>query len=108
MKDDPQNFINEVHSSLQPKRRPLYWYYLAFESVGNGEFSHAIIIEGDSQGNAIDAIQALGLVSTILITGTKIRSATKIPAEQLPVTEYRNRKLTRAEVERLWPKGWML
>ena len=91
-------FEHEVRSSLAGKPEPLFWYYISFANEASGAFLGAVVVEGPN-----DVKAALHEAFPLMPKGGKLTTRIEIPKDKLPAEQFRNRLLTRAEVETLWP-----
>jgi hypothetical protein len=77
------------------------WFYVSLVFKDSGKFQGAVIVESENP------IQAIGAAYTAcfaeLMEPFLARTSLEIPDEKLPGEEYRNRLLTREEVEEIWP-----
>ena len=102
-------FEQEIRSSLAGKPpEPLVWVYCTFvtkgpggswSSPGGGEFMGAAVVEAPSRFKVVDVVFDRELIPK----GTKVGMSIDVPADKLPSEQFRNRLLSRQEVEEMWP-----
>jgi hypothetical protein len=78
------------------------WFYVSFVNKPDGKFQGAAVVEGERWGKAIDAVFELKLKPAN--DNTKCELIIEIPDAKLPPESYRKRRLTREEVEEIWPE----
>ena len=103
-------FEREIRSSLagQPQE-PLFWFYVSFVSKGpdgtwsgsgGGDFMGAAVVQATHRAKVVDRLFE---PPKLIPEGAKIGTSIEIPKDKLPAEQFRNRLLTRTEVETLWP-----
>jgi hypothetical protein len=91
------SFENRVRTEgFDASPEPHHWYYVSSVDRESGRFAGAFIIEAESWVKA--TLKVYGIAE-----GAIVKFSTEIPADRLPEESYRNRRLTREEVEEIWP-----
>lgn len=73
--------------------QPLQWWYLSY---ADEEFRGGIIVEAPGFASAVMTARLLGISP-----GGSVRGL-PIPPDEIPLESYRNRLLTKAELEEFW------
>jgi hypothetical protein len=80
---------------------PSFWFLVPFIKTETGKFQAAVIVEGKNWGDAVKAALHMRLEDDENIG----RNYFQLPADRVPAEQYRNRILTREEVETIWPES---
>jgi len=92
-----RNFLDEIKESVKKKPpREKNWFYVS-ERLPDGSFAGAVIIEAQNCTQA--AIRGLELLE---MDDAELGTYLEIPADKVPAQQYRDRILTKEEVEELW------
>ena len=92
------DFRNMVKASLKDKRPVKKWHYVSWRTK-DGQFLAAVVIEAE---NRIAAARLADDLCDMSYEEVELGNWDEVPEKNLPTEEYRNRKLTREEVEKLW------
>lgn len=101
------DFAAEVKATFQDRTVEKFWWYIAFETERNVAkkggpifFMGAAIVEAPTLFDAIsEAYRGIAPKDS----STRNRPV-QIPDDKLPPAEYRNRLLTKEEVQQIWPE----
>jgi hypothetical protein len=92
------DFRDKVMGSLKSEQPLGDWYYVAYRNKADGEFCGAAVVQATNYTSATQtALKLIGTWET-----TSLAEYVEVPKDKLPAAEYRNRKLTKEEVEKLW------
>ena len=81
-------------------KEPLHWFYLTFVLKSDGVFQVGVFVEAENFNKAVDVIFDKHLIKH---GDEKIGFYIQVPNEKVPSVEYRNRRLTRSDIETVWP-----
>jgi hypothetical protein len=96
-----QSFENRIRTSGFDVPVPAKkWFYISFINKPEGKFQGAALVEAEHWGKAIDAVFELKLKPK----DAKCELTIEIPGDKVPPEEYRNRLLSREEIEAIWPQ----
>ena len=94
-----QTFLDRVNASLNDEAPVRKWWYISWRTR-EGKFLTAAVVEaGESRFGAAGVADKL--CNTNYETA-ELGEMEEIPDDKMPPESYRNRKLTREEVEKLW------
>jgi hypothetical protein len=93
-----ENFRDIVKASLKDERLLKKWHYVSWRTK-DGQFLASAVVEAE---NRIDAARVADNLCDMSYEEVQLGTFDEIPEKDLPSEEYRNRKLTREEVEKLW------
>jgi hypothetical protein len=80
---------------------PSVWFFVPFIKTETGKFQTAVIAGGKSWIEAATAALHVRVKDDEEIG----RNHFQIPADRVPAEQYRNRILTREEIETIWPES---
>jgi hypothetical protein len=90
-------FEQEIRSKgFDQKPEPKLWFYISFVDKG-GAFMAAAVVQGENRVEAVFSTKGIP-------EGARLGTDIVIPGDKLPAEQFRNRLLTRPEVETLWPE----
>lgn len=92
------DFRNMVEASLKDRRPVKKWHYVSWRTK-DGQFLAAVVVEAE---NRIAAAKLADDLCEMSYEDVQLGNWDEIPEKDLPPEEYRNRKLAREEVEKLW------
>ena len=103
-----QDFAAEVKATFQDRTVEKFWWYIAFETEKNVVkkggpivFMGAAIVEAPTFFDAVSEAYR----KRIAPENSSTRSQpVQIPDDRLPLADYRNRLLTKEEVQQIWPE----
>jgi hypothetical protein len=81
---------------------PLHWYLVAYLDKETGQFLAAVIVQGRSWDQAVKVAIDIRCEKAEKM-GKIVEIPAEIPADRLPAEQYRNRILTRSEIDTIWP-----
>lgn len=103
-----QDFAAEVKATFQDRTIETFWWYIAFETDrdvaktgGPIVFTGAAILEAPTMFEAIREAYKRQIAPQDSETRNQ---PVQIPEDELPPLEYRNRLLTKADVQQIWPE----
>ena len=103
-----QDFAVEVKTTFQDRTIGKFWWYIAFETDrdiakkgGPIAFMGATILEAPTMFEAVREAYKRQIVPQDSETR---REPVQIPDDKVPAAEYRNRLLTKEEVQQIWPE----
>jgi hypothetical protein len=106
--DSKREFAAEVKATFQDRTVEKFWWYLAFETDrdvakkgGPVVFMGAAILEAPTLFEAIREAYKRRITPQDSETRNQ---PVRIPEGKLPGPQYRNRLLTKDEVEQIWPE----
>jgi len=79
---------------------PLVWIYIKLVLKSDGTFKAVTFVEAEGWNKAVDVIFDKHLIDNPAET---VAFYIEVPKDKLPPPEYLNRRLTRSEVETVWP-----
>ncbi len=89
----------------------MFWYYVSFvtkgpggswSSKGGGDFMGAVVVEATTRARVAD-VTAFDLGVDSRGDAADRHEHRAFPKDKLPAEEFRNKLLTRSQVETLWP-----
>ena len=92
-------FEQEVRTKGFDEPPPLFWFYVSFVGEDDGGFMGAALVEAPGWNKSFSVAGKRMLMPA----GAKFGHYVEIPKDKLPAAEYRNRILSRGEIEALWP-----
>ena len=106
--DSKREFAAEVRATFQDRTVEKFWWYLAFETEkkvakkgGPIVFMGAAIVEAPTYFDAVSEVYRRRIAPEESSTRNM---PVQIPEGKLPLAEYRNRLLTKEEVQQIWPE----
>jgi hypothetical protein len=116
--NNENDFATKLKATFQDREVERSWYYLAFESRRNEasrsshvRFEGAIIVQAIDEHSVVDVLFDLSDFRTsfeasrlqfLMRIGVLRGGAIRIPDDKLPLEQYRNRVLTKEEVQKIW------
>jgi hypothetical protein len=100
--EDSKDFRKKIRKSLDAEPPELRWFYFSKRAKSDGRFLAAAVVQAETWLKADDAAVKQGLVQ--VQEPYKYGEIVELPEEGLPPAEYRNRNLTREDVQKLWPE----
>jgi hypothetical protein len=94
-----KSFSQLLNEAIADKILPPFgWYLVPSYNKSTGQFVAAVIVQGREWSNAVQAALKLRCNE-----GEELGRTVEIPADRVPAEQYRNRSLTREEVETILP-----
>lgn len=104
----PKGFIQQIRESFGEREQETHWYYIAFQTdrdkarkTGKISFLGAAVLQSISEYDVVRDAHMRKIAPEDSETRDR---PLEIPADKLPAEEYRNRLLSREEIEKLWPE----
>lgn len=93
------DFNEKLAEALKPDPPKNLWFLVNFRVEATGEFACAVLT---CATNSVAAVMDIYKLLKATDEGIAYSGSIEVPANKLPDESYRNRKLSREEVELLW------